>query len=160
LHNNFQNITTEFFKEIANHKLAESDLFNVNGVLPCYGISRNPQTNDLFIVFEYMKGGDLRKYLNDNQLIFTGKHNLLMRITIGLIQIHSRGLVHGDFHPGNILNDDKHLYIADLGLCRPVNEKGDSNVYGVLPYVAPEILRGDPHTQASDIYSFGIVAYE
>src|ERR1044072_186843 len=38
----------------------------------------------------------------------------------------------------------------------------DSNkkIYGVLPYVAPEVLRGKEYTQSSDIYGFGIIAYE
>ncbi|CAG8604608.1 11086_t:CDS:2, partial [Paraglomus occultum] len=51
-------------------------------------------------------------------------------------------------------------YISDLGLCRPVNETDNSKVYGVLPYIAPEVLRGEPYTQAADIYSFGMVATE
>src|SRR6185369_9359523 len=54
--------------------------------------------------------------------------------------------------------------ITDLGLCRPVNversQSGDKKIYGVLPYVAPEVLRGKEYTQASDIYGFGIIAYE
>ncbi|MCE8163182.1 MAG: serine/threonine-protein kinase [Candidatus Moeniiplasma glomeromycotorum] len=51
-------------------------------------------------------------------------------------------------------------YITDLGLCRPASETNNEKVFGVLPYIAPEVLRGRPYTQASDIYSFGIVAYE
>jgi len=51
-------------------------------------------------------------------------------------------------------------FITDLGLSRPVNKVNDSQIYGVLPYVAPEVLQGEPYTQAADIYSFGIVTYE
>src|SRR3954452_21206432 len=55
-------------------------------------------------------------------------------------------------------------YITDLGLCKPANIKpsqsGNKNIYGVLPYVAPEVLRGKECTQSSDIYGFGIIAYE
>ncbi|GET60153.1 kinase-like domain-containing protein [Rhizophagus irregularis DAOM 181602=DAOM 197198] len=50
--------------------------------------------------------------------------------------------------------------ISDLGFCRPVNESDKSKVYGVTPYIAPEVLRHQPYTQASDIYSFGVIAYE
>ena len=46
------------------------------------------------------------------------------------------------------------MLISDLGLCKPVeyfqNSKKD-DIYGVLPFVAPEILRGKPYTKASDI---------
>src|SRR3954465_6086037 len=49
-------------------------------------------------------------------------------------------------------------------LCKPANVKpsqsGNKNIYGVLPYVAPEVLRGKEYTQASDIYGFGIIIYE
>src|SRR5581483_1395681 len=51
-------------------------------------------------------------------------------------------------------------HITDFGLCKPADEKIDKNVYGVLPYVAPEVLRGKDYTQASDIYGFGIIIYE
>jgi len=78
--------------------------------------------------------------------------------------IHEKGLVHRDFHAGNILIrrsfDYSDCYITDLGLSRPADESDRGKVYGVLPYVAPEVLRGELYTQASDIYSFGIVAYE
>ncbi|CAI2201888.1 13213_t:CDS:1, partial [Funneliformis geosporum] len=75
--------------------------------------------------------------------------------------IHQKSLVHRDFHAGNILNNNVNSFITDLGLCRPVNkENKEKNIYGVLPYVAPEVLKSKQYTSASDIYSFGIVAYE
>src|SRR5581483_23366 len=65
-----------------------------------------------------------------------------------------------DFHSGNILCNCASYYITDLGLCKPADEKTDKNVYGVLPYVAPEVLRGKYYTQTSDVYGFGIIIYE
>ncbi|CAI2182458.1 9780_t:CDS:2 [Funneliformis geosporum] len=80
---------------------------------------------------------------------------------MGLKEIHKKGLIHRDLHIGNILNHGIGLtYITDLGLCQPVNEADKDKIYGVLPYVAPEVLRRKPYTRAADIYSFGIVAYE
>ena len=55
---------------------------------------------------------------------------------------------------------DEGCRIADLGLCRPANEEDQGKIYGVLPYVAPEVVREEKYTQATDVYSFGIVAYE
>src|SRR5437868_14537284 len=86
----------------------------------------------------------------------------------GLNKIHEKGLIHRDFHCGNVLNNKDNsgrLYsqIADLGLCKPANvisQSVDKQIYGVLPYVAPEVLKGKEYTQASDIYGFGIIAYE
>src|ERR1700728_3897009 len=65
---------------------------------------------------------------------------------------------------GNILSEDiGYAIIKDLGLCKPANEKSEKSpksIYGVLPYVAPEVLREKEYTQASDIYGLGIIAYE
>jgi serine/threonine protein kinase len=48
-----------------------------------------------------------------------------------------------------------------MGLCKPADyDDTKKSIYGVLPYVAPEILRGQNYTFASDIYSFGIIMYE
>jgi serine/threonine protein kinase len=72
----------------------------------------------------------------------------------GLAGIHDRKLIHRDFHCRNILsNDSTATFITDLGLCsKPANEKSEKSekrIYGVLPYVAPEVLRGKEYTQLS-----------
>src|SRR5204863_2277899 len=76
---------------------------------------------------------------------------------------HKLNLVHGDFHNGNLLcnYNNRIIYISDLGLCKPVNQPNIKNdIYGVLPYIPPEVLRGKPYTKAADIYSFGIIMWE
>ena len=45
-------------------------------------------------------------------------------------------------------------------MCRPVSESADTDIYGVLPYVAPEVLRGEPYTMKADIYSLGMIMWE
>jgi len=56
------------------------------------------------------------------------------------------------------------MNIADMGLCKPADfntsENTKKGIYGVLPYMAPKILRGRDYTKAADIYSFGIIMYE
>ena len=62
-------------------------------------------------------------------------------------------------HLGNILIDDFSLsFIGDLGLGGPINKESDQ-VVGVLPYIAPEVLNGQPYTQAADIYSLGMIIW-
>ncbi|POG69091.1 kinase-like domain-containing protein [Rhizophagus irregularis DAOM 181602=DAOM 197198] len=52
-------------------------------------------------------------------------------------------------------------FISDLGLSQPADKPVKSDeVYGVLPYIVPEVLRGEPYTKAADIYSFGIIMWE
>ncbi|GBC39390.1 kinase-like domain-containing protein [Rhizophagus irregularis DAOM 181602=DAOM 197198] len=101
---------------------------------------------------------DFLKEVESNILVYWSGY------TVRCFDIHDKGLIHHDFHCGNILNDSLSVYITDLGLCQPVNVKSYQNsnkkIYGVLPYVAPEVLRGKEYTQASDIYGYGIIAYE
>ena len=86
---------------------------------------------------------------------------LLREISNGLNEIHEKGLVHRNFHSGNIVIAlDFKIYITDLGLSKPANVTSEEQVFGVLPYIAPEVLAGRDYTQESDIYSFGMIAYE
>jgi len=161
--NDSQNLTEEFLKEVSNYKLVDGDSF-YGSIVPCYGISQDPVTKDYLMVMQYIPEGDLRKYLSDNQVSFKDRLRQLYWVADGLSVIHRMGLVHRDFHSGNILNrkfnDDVVCFITDLGLCRSANEKDKDKVYGVLPYLAPEVLNRKPYTQASDVYSFGMIAYE
>jgi serine/threonine protein kinase len=88
----------------------------------------------------------------------------LLDIVTGLKKIHEKGLLHRNLHIGNLVVFRQTVCIIDIGLCKPANYKElnntENSVYGVLPYVAPEILRGQPYTKESDIYSFGIIMYE
>ena len=66
-------------------------------------------------------------------------------------------------HSGNIFSYDHYSNrIGDLGLCqRIVDEKDNPNkIYGVIPYIAPEVLLKKPYTKESDIYSFGMIMWE
>jgi serine/threonine protein kinase len=161
-----QNITQEFLVEIANMKLVDG-----GDVIKCYGISRDPVSKNYVIVMEYMPDGNLRQYLQNKtskQDIVRDKPILSLKIKLGklkeiakgLSHIHNQNLIHRDFHSGNILNNKYSSYITDLGLSRPVNHQRKDQIFGVLPYVAPEVLQGQTYTPASDIYSFGIIAYE
>ncbi|CAB4420189.1 unnamed protein product [Rhizophagus irregularis] len=165
LHNS-QDITTDFLKEVeSNILVCESDS---EMVVCCLGITKDPETNNFMMVMELMDGS-LRQHLNNNfvSMNWEEKVNRLYCIASGLKDIHNQGLIHHDFHSGNILSgygSTACSCITDLGLCQPANVKSSQNsnkkIYGVLPYVAPEVLRGKEYTQASDIYGFGIIAYE
>ncbi|CAB4482517.1 unnamed protein product [Rhizophagus irregularis] len=90
----------------------------------------------------------------------------------GLKEIHQKQMVHRDFHI--LINDDQSwishhnrnyrlstdlkiptsVYISDMGLCGEASNADKTKIYGVMPYMAPEVLRRRPFTQAADIYSF------
>ncbi|PKK76786.1 hypothetical protein RhiirC2_772105 [Rhizophagus irregularis] len=55
--------------------------------------------------------------------------------------------------------DDNVIHISDMGLCEDASNTNQNNIYGVIPYIAPEVLKGESYTQAADIYSFGMIMY-
>ncbi|POG82744.1 kinase-like domain-containing protein [Rhizophagus irregularis DAOM 181602=DAOM 197198] len=117
------------------------------------------------MVIEYCEDGNLRNYLNksENYINYNSKIYKLQQIARGLLDIHNAEKVHKDFHSGNILIAYSSSYISDLGMCQPANIKQtvkEEGIYGVLPYMAPEVLRGQQYTKAADIYSFGIIMNE
>ncbi|CAB5369465.1 unnamed protein product [Rhizophagus irregularis] len=160
---NSQNVTNEFLNEIKAHSVNNSDKF-----LKVYGISQDPNTKDYIIVLQYAEGGSFNNWIKNNYKCFNwlNKLKVLNNIVSGLKEIHQKQMVHHDLHTGNILFDEIfvissniNVYISDMGLCKKVDDINKTNVCGVMPYVAPEVLRGKPYTQAADIYSFGMVMY-
>src|SRR2546430_4776080 len=51
-------------------------------------------------------------------------------------------------------------YIGDLGLSQPANNTSNNEIYGVIPYIAPEIFKGAAFSKESDIYSMGMIMWE
>ncbi|GBC02000.1 hypothetical protein RclHR1_04400023 [Rhizophagus clarus] len=128
-----------------------------------YGISQETTTSDYSIIMEYADPGDLRQFLEANKfkLYWRRKLELIRDVISGLEIIHDSGITHRNLHTGNILKVKDvfvNARINDLGLYIPNIASGE--IQGTLPYMAPEILRGDSYTQASDIYSFAMILWE
>ncbi|RHZ57036.1 hypothetical protein Glove_395g49 [Diversispora epigaea] len=148
----------EFLQEIKNQLK-----FRGKNTTAVYGITKNPTKNEYMIVMKYAEYGSLRKLLNNKfeELTWRKKSDILSNIINGLTNIHKMGLVHKDFHSGNIVNQTlTQCYITDFGLCKPVSENDPERIYGVIPFMAPETLSKGEYTQASEIYSFGMVMLE
>ncbi|CAB5186428.1 unnamed protein product [Rhizophagus irregularis] len=140
-------------------------------IIKCHGITKNPMTNKFMFIMKYANGGDLHNYLQENftKITWKKKMHILLRILDGLQAIHEKDFIHRDFHSGNILVEiienesykfDQYL-IEDLGLSQPANNTLLSNeIYGVIPYIAPEIFKGVSFSKSSDIYSMGMIMWE
>ncbi|RHZ80923.1 hypothetical protein Glove_130g33 [Diversispora epigaea] len=157
-----QKISSEFLKELkANFQCRD------RYVLSIVGITQDRKTKEYAMVLRYMKNGNLRDFLKqNNSLPWIERLWLLNTFIRGLKVIHSKGLIHRDLHPGNLMitesyNNSKYKFIrlGDLGLCRFANEISSSEAYGILPYIAPEVLHKYQYTQASDIYSVGMIMW-
>src|SRR5687768_9355170 len=96
------------------------------------------------IVMEHMELGSLRSNLMVKRCNPIDKYYNLFWVSKSLLALHKCDLVHGDFHSGNLLlSNNLIVYISDFGLSKPVDKPTKAtDLYGVLPYIAPEILRG------------------
>ncbi|RIB00158.1 kinase-like domain-containing protein [Gigaspora rosea] len=151
-------------KEFKNHMKC----MLVGSKLKIYGLTQNTETNEYMMVFQYANSGNLYKFLRSNfrDLNWQTKLKLLLDISEDLLQIHDTGYIHADFHSGNILqhkglNENMESYISDMGLSKKYNESDSEGcIYGVMPYVAPEVLSGQKFTLDADIYGFGVIMSE
>ncbi|CAI2183878.1 2300_t:CDS:2, partial [Funneliformis geosporum] len=107
------------------------------------------------------RSGDLTQHLARTfyDINWSKKLGHLLNITYGLNMIHKKGIIHRDFHSGNILIDE-FSKICDLGLNKSATKAEDDETYGIIPYLAPEILHGQHYTRDSDIYSLGMIMWE
>ncbi len=124
-----------------------------------------------FMIFEYMKGGDLRNYItkNKNNLSRMKRISMMRDITIGLHYLHNRtpcGIFHRDLKPDNILlSEHGEIKIADFDVSKLVNSKdttkykGHTGEKGTYIWIAPEVLNHDAYNYTADIYSLGLLFF-
>ena len=90
---------------------------------------------------------------------------LLLQVTQALVYLHRRGVLHRDLKPANILvvpgSQGQHVRVVDFGLAvvKSMDTAG-GGLAGTLPYMAPELLRGEVPSEAADLYAVGVMAYE
>ncbi|GES72916.1 kinase-like domain-containing protein [Rhizophagus clarus] len=159
--NKSQDISAKFLNELKTHW--ELNAKSNDSTLKFYGMTMDPETEDFMMIIEFANEGSLSNILSKNfsNILWKDKIKLLYNITMDLKCLHELGYLHKDLHSGNILQNGKASYIADFGLSGPAGEqKSRDKLYGVLPYIAPEVLNGEPYTSSSDIYSFGIIMTE
>jgi serine/threonine protein kinase len=105
---------------------------------------------------------NLRNYLQNHKLTWKEIIKITQDIIYALLRIHEENVIHKNLHSRNILflKYKEQWHIGDLGFCGPA-DKPLGNIYGTLPYMAPEIITGKAeHTFASDIYSLAMLMWE
>jgi eukaryotic-like serine/threonine-protein kinase len=121
-----------------------------------------------FLVMEYVPGGTLQSRMREGPLGLDELTRIGADVGDALEAAHRLGFVHRDLKPGNIVLTEagapKILDFGLAGLLQGAQTATDLTlvgmIFGSLPYMAPEQLRGDPTDSRTDIYSFGAVLYE
>ncbi|MFO1423643.1 MAG: bifunctional protein-serine/threonine kinase/phosphatase [Candidatus Competibacteraceae bacterium] len=122
----------------------------------------------LYHILEYVEGQTLRQWMSDHpRPSLTEVRGILAQIAQGIRAFHRLDMLHRDLKPENILIDrDSIVRIIDFGstkiagiaeIASPVEQ---TDLLGTKNYTAPEVLRGEPATTSSDLFAFGVIAYE
>jgi serine/threonine protein kinase len=113
------------------------------------------------VVRQWVPGQNLGLWLEDHRSQASNHIGLLVRgIALGLQAIHDEGVLHGDLKPTNIIMKDGllHPVITDFGTATWISsDQATLWQGGTRGFVAPEILRGEPPTPQSDLYSLGVI---
>ncbi len=134
-----------------------------HALVPTYELSRDH--GQWFFAMEYVRGSHItRSFPASSHPEPSGERlrPILSAIVDCLRYVHSRGVVHADLKPENVLlrDDDDRVAVIDFGLSRLLEQLPRPGMAGTPAYMAPELLWGSAATQRSDAYALGVLVYE
>ena len=131
-------------------------------IVSVYDVSKGGDIE--YIVMELIDGITLKQYMEKRgQLNWRESLHFITQIMRGLSHAHSRGIVHRDIKPQNVMVlRDGSVKVADFGIACLENaaQTLTQEALGSVHYISPEQARGDRIDARSDIYSAGVVLYE
>ena len=151
----------EFRRRFNAESQAVAQLSHPN-IVSVYDVSRGGDME--YIVMELIDGITLKQYMEKRgQLNWRESLHFITQIMRGLSHAHSRGIVHRDIKPQNIMVlRDGSVKVADFGIACLADSAQTltQEALGSVHYISPEQARGDRPDARSDIYSSGVVLYE
>ncbi len=124
-----------------------------------------------FLVQEFLSGEDLdhviRQLLDGTrrELSLRSRIHILKQVAAGLAYAHARGVIHRDIKPGNLrLLEDGRVKIMDFGIAKLATAGSELThsgaMIGTVAYMSPEQIRGEEVDARSDLFSWGVLAFE
>ncbi len=127
----------------------------------------------LFLAMEHLQGRTLRQRLAEGPLAPEEALGVLDQVTESLGEAHAAGIVHRDVKPSNVFLEArpggaKRVKVLDFGVARVLDQGGvqgaaltaPGTLLGSVPYMAPEVVGGQPASPASDVYALGVLLFE
>lgn len=136
------------------------------------GVHRQPGSEPVpFFAMELIRGMALNRFAAARKLTVRTRLELFVRIVDAVQYAHTKGVIHRDLKPGNVLvTEDGQPKILDFGVARADDvdlqvtslETGVGAIVGTIPYMSPEQVSGRPDEldTRSDVYSLGVMLYE
>jgi len=166
---NGEDATEEFLRELEAHRRIEHP-----NVLPIIDSIQETQNSErqMFLVMPLVEGGNLRELIRNRDFVpLSDALPILRQIAAAIDVAHTRGIIHGDIKPENILlsPDKSHAYLCDFGMVKyfAIQEQiitatpgTAAAAVGSTAYLSPEQIEFGRQSPRSDIYSFALVAYE
>lgn len=151
----------DFRRRFHDESQAVAQLSHAN-IISVYDVSTNPDRE--YIVMELIDGITLKQYMERRgRMDWRESLHFITQIMRGLSHAHSRGIIHRDIKPQNIMVlRDGSVKVADFGIACLANQGQTltQEALGSVHYISPEQARGDRIDARSDIYSAGVVLYE
>ena len=117
-----------------------------------------------FIAMAYYEGATLKQKLAEGPLDGLRALDYARQTALGLAYAHAHGIIHRDVKPANlIVTKDEEIKILDFGVARLLDGTqytAPGALVGTYGYLAPEQTQGESVTEASDIWSLGVVLFE
>lgn len=119
-----------------------------------------------FMAMEYVEGVTIDRYCSQQELTVEQILQLILQVARAVAHAHARLVVHRDLKPSNILvTTDGSVRLLDFGVAKLLeNHPGEQTQFVVRAftpeYAAPEQIKGEPISTATDVYSLGVVSYQ
>ena len=125
-------------------------------------ISAFQDFNNLYLVMDLFKGGDMRYHLFLNKKFNEMQSKFFIaNIILGLEYIHKNKIIHRDIKPENlVLDQNGYLAITDFGIAKKIEKSSLPDASGTPGYMAPEVLFSQIHSYSVDYYAVGVIAFE
>lgn len=151
----------DFRRRFRDESRAVAQLSHAN-IVSVYDVSTSGETE--YIVMELIDGITLKQYMERRgRMDWRESLHFISQIMRGLSHAHSRGIIHRDIKPQNIMVlRDGSVKVADFGIACLADSAQTltQEALGSVHYISPEQARGDRPDARSDIYSSGVVLYE
>ncbi|WP_117238501.1 serine/threonine-protein kinase [Thermus sediminis] len=123
------------------------------------GLAGVPLGEEAFLALEYFPQGTLEARLLKGRLSQEEAVRALLQIGEALLYLHKKGFLHQDVKPANVFVGEGIYKLGDLGTLRPLLDRTQEYT-GSPHYLAPELYLGALPSERSEVYAYGVMAYE